>query len=155
MHDHGHHHDHHHHHHHGHEHHHHHGHNGAPDDHLHSHIHGASDHDRAEELKLLTASLVDSFRKAEDKTSFLRLAGIPFHEQGSDGCKLHLVDVQITTSWQIGTASPAFASKELAYLPFPGELARERETMMFTYVSMSERRDVDLIDIIAARFSKD
>lgn len=152
MHDHPHHH-HHHHDHHAHDHHHHAppGHNGGPADHLHSHLHGHAGHESAEELKVLTSAFVDGFRTAGDKTSYLRLAGIPFQRRGTDGLTLHLVDASIVANWQIGTASPAFATRELAYLPFPGSMVTSRETMTLTYVSLTERADVDLVQILAAR----
>lgn len=123
----------------------HHGHNATPAEHLHSHFHPQSD---AEELKVLTAAFVDGFRGAEDKTSYLRLAGIPFSRKGSDGLTMHLVDASIVANWQIGTASPAFATRELAYMPFPGEMVTSRETMTFTYVSLSERADLDLAELL-------
>lgn len=143
------------HHHHDHEHahahghdHHHHGDNGAPAEHLHSHFHPASN---SEELKVLTSAFVDGFRAAEDKTSYLRLASIPFQREGSDGLTLHLVDAAIVANWQIGTASPAFATRELAYMPFPGKMVTSRETMTFTYVSLTERADIDLTELLSAR----
>jgi hypothetical protein len=137
---------------HGHHHHHHapHGHNGGPVDHLHSHLHG---HAGAEELKVLTSAFVDGFRAAADKTSYLRLAGIPFQRRGTDGLTQHLVDASIVGNWQIGTASPAFGTRELAYLPFPGSMVTSRETMTLTYVSLTERADLDVVQILAARSS--
>lgn len=144
----------HHHHHHGHDEPHHHvGHNHPHGDHLHSHVHGASDADRAEDLQALATSFIDGFRSAEDKTSYLRLSGIPFSQKGADGLTLHLVDAAINSNWQIGTASPAFASKELVYMPFPGALVKDRISMTFTYVSLTERRDVDLTEILTARLA--
>lgn len=137
-----------HHHAHSHDHAHPHTHNQTSGEHLHSHFHADS---RADELQVLSTQFVDGFRVAEDKTSYLRLAGIPFSKVGSDGLKMHLVDASIVSNWQIGTASPAFASKELSYMPYPGEMVSTRETMTFTYVSMTERNDVDLLDILAQK----
>lgn len=145
---------HHHHAHHPHEHAHPHDHNHSGPDHLHSHVHGASDADKAEELQTLATSFTEGFRSAEDKTSYLRLAGVPFHRPGADGLIQHLVDAKIVSNWQIGTASPAFASRELVYMPFPGSMVSERETMTFTYVSLTERDDVDLVDILSTRLTQ-
>lgn len=128
-----------------------HGHNHAGPEHLHSHVHGPSMADRAEELKDLAVSFIEGFRSAEDKTSYLRLAGVPFHRPGTDHLVQHLVDANIVSNWQIGTASPAFASRELVYMPFPGSMVKSRETMTFTYVSLTERADVDLLEILQAR----
>ncbi|MEM1048369.1 MAG: hypothetical protein AAGL24_19620 [Pseudomonadota bacterium] len=129
------------------------GHNHAPDGagHLHSHVHGSADANRAEELKVLAEAFVDGFRKADDKTAYLRLAGIPFDLDGTDGLKMHLVDAAITSNWQIGTASPAFGSRELVYMPFPGSMVAERESMVLTYVSLTERRDVDVREFLEQR----
>lgn len=76
-----------------------------------------------------------------------------FHRPGTDGLVQHLVDARIESNWQIGTASPAFASRELVYMPFPGSMIGERETMTFTYVSLSERSDIDLVEILSSRLA--
>jgi len=128
------------------------GHNHHDADHLHSHPHGETARERTEELQALSASFIDGFRTAEDKTSFLRLSDVPFHRPGPDGLTLHLVDVSIVSNWQIGTASPAFASRELNYMPFPGSMVSGRETMRFTYVSLTHRIDSDLLDMLQDRF---
>lgn len=144
---------------HGHHHHHHdhshpHDHNHGPSEHLHSHVHGTSPSERIDELQSLASSFIDGFRDAADKTSYLRLAGVPFQRPGTDGLTQHLVDAQIVSNWQIGTASPAFASPELVYMPFPGSMVAHRETMTFTYVSMSERTDLDLTAILTERIDQ-
>lgn len=117
-------------------------------DHLHSHVHGDSGSEQRAELQTLATQFVDGFREAKDKTSYLRLARVDFQRPGTDGLAMHLVDTNITSNWQIGTASPAFGSRELVYMPFPGEMVSERETMTFTYVSFTEREDVDLMTIL-------
>lgn len=136
-----------------HDHHHHHhgpGHNHAHDhEHMHSHVHTDSKRERLDRLQALAASFIDGFRKADDKPAFLELAGIPPRRDGSDGLKQHLVDAAIESKWQLGTASPAFASRELVHLPYPAAMVQERETMRFTYVSLTERADIDLLDILS------
>ena len=92
----------------------------AAPDHLHSHM---DDPDRAEALRALAAEFIDGFRAAKDKIAHLRLAGVPLElpdEEG--GPALKLVDVRLTTEWQVGTASPSFGSRELSWLPFPGPM---------------------------------
>ena len=141
-------------HHHGHHHHDHHhgpGHNHAHGDHLHSHVHADAAREREEEMRALAAAFLDGFRKADDKTSFLRIAGVAFKRAGSDGLTMHLVETRIESKWQLGTASPAFGSRELVYLPYPGEMIGERETMTLTYVSLTERTDIDIAEILAGR----
>ncbi|WP_058248699.1 hypothetical protein [Tropicibacter naphthalenivorans] len=145
------------HHHHGHDHGHDHGHAHHPHDHnhphdadhLHSHMHH---HDDAADLQVLAAQFIDGFVQAKDKTFYLKLAGVPFERPGKGGAKaLKLVDVELTTDWQVGTASPSFGSRELSYLPFPGEMVRERTNMSLVYVSMDEKASLDLRDFLAQK----
>lgn len=126
------------------------GHNHAGEDatHLHSHVGGDAARERAEELQMLAATFIDGFRKADDKPGFLRLAGIPLKISGQDGLAMHLVDATIEQKWQLGTASPAFASRELVYLPYPGAMVSERESLTFTYVSLTERADIGLLEML-------
>lgn len=139
---------HHHHHDHGHAHHGH-GHNHAHGEHLHSHMHH---HDDAADLQVLATQFIDGFLQAGDKTSYLKLAGVPFERPGQGGDKaLKLVDVELTTDWQVGTASPSFGSRELSYLPFPGEMVRERTNMSLIYVSMDEKTSIDIRDFLIQR----
>lgn len=101
--------------------------------------------DEAAELQALTAQFIEGFTQASDKAAFLRLSNVPLEiPSPSDGAILKLVDVSITHQWQVGAASPAFGSEELAYLPYPGDLIKERVNCAFVYVSLKERRDVDL-----------
>lgn len=116
-------------------------------DHLHSHL---PPEDAAADLQILTTQFIDGFIQAADKTSYLRLAGVPFERPGSGGkTALKLVDVSLTTEWQVGTASPSFGSRELSYLPFPGEMVRERTNMALVYVSMEEKSLLDIRDFLA------
>jgi len=126
-----------------HDHHHPHDHNHAhhPDP-LHSHMHEA---DGAAELQILTEQFIDGFTSAKDKMSYLRLAGVPLEiDAPGGGPKMKLVDVQLTTEWQVGTASPSFGSRELSYLPYPGEMVTERTNMGFVYVSLDAKQTTDL-----------
>lgn len=118
------------------------------DDHLHSHMHSP---DEAAELQVLAEQFIDGFREAKDKMSYLRLAGVPLERDDPDGPGLKLVDVKLTTEWQVGTASPSFGSRELSYLPFPGAMVTERTNMGFVYVSLARKQVVDLRDFLKAR----
>ncbi len=135
----------------GHHHHHHHGegHNHPQGGPLASHLHNA---DAAAELQVLTTQFIDGFREAKDKTAYLRIAGVPF-ELGDDqgGPSLKLVDVELRTEWQVGTASPSFGTRELSYLPYPGSMVTERTNMGFVYVSLSRKETVDLRAFLLAR----
>ncbi|PZX13465.1 hypothetical protein LX81_03250 [Palleronia aestuarii] len=125
------------------------GHNHAEPDHLHSHLHAA---DEAADLQVLAAQFVDGFLHAADKTAYLKLAGVPFERPGKGGAKaLKLVDVELRTEWQVGTAAPSFGSRELSYLPFPGPMVRERTNMALVYVSMDEKSLLDIRDFLQGR----
>jgi len=80
------------------------------------------------------------------------LAGVPFERPSQTGAKaLKLIDVELKTEWQVGTASPSFGSRELSYLPFPGEMIRERTNMALIYVSMDEKSTMDLRDFLLTK----
>ncbi|TDL90450.1 hypothetical protein [Meridianimarinicoccus aquatilis] len=129
------------------------GHNHAHGDHLHSH--GKPD-DAASDLQVLTAQFIDGFVQAADKSAYLRLAGVPFERPGVGGkTALKLVDVQLSTEWQVGTAAPSFGSRELSYLPYPGEMVRERTNMSLIYVSMDEKSPLDIRQFLSDRMAKD
>ena len=125
------------------------GHNDSAVHELHSHLKGGG---RAEELQALAETFVEGFRKADDKTSYLRLAGVPDSLPGPDGLARRLVDVTISDGYQVATASPGFGTKELVYLPFPGTMISPRTTLTMAYVSLTGRTDVDLIDFLKRRF---
>lgn len=125
------------------------GHNHAHGEHLHSHMDAA---DQAAELQVLTAQFIDGFQQASDKTAYLRLAGVPLERPGKSGPTAQkLVDVRLTTEWQVGTAAPSFGTRELSYLPFPGAMVSERTNMHLVYVSIDEKSDLDIRDFLADR----
>ncbi|MEL6643444.1 MAG: hypothetical protein AAFQ79_05880 [Pseudomonadota bacterium] len=124
------------------------GHNHAHD-HLHSHL---KPEDEAADLQLLTAQFIEGFVQATDKPSYLRLAGVPFERPGEDGDgALKLVDVELRTEWQVGTASPGFGTRELSYLPFPGEMVSERTNLSLVYVSLKSKQVLDIREFLAER----
>lgn len=127
------------------------GHNHPPDqEHLHSHPHGepaAAGRSRDDD-SLLADALMEGFDAADDKASFLRVARIPSQLPGREGEVLRLVDVELRRAYQVATASPGFNAQDLVYLPFPASMIRERATMVFVYVSLRERRDVDLGEMV-------
>jgi hypothetical protein len=126
-----------------------HGHNHAHGDHLHSHLH---DEDEAADLQVLATQFIDGFLQAADKTSYLKLSGVPFERPSKGAAKaLKLIDVELKTDWQVGTASPSFGSRELSYLPFPGQMVQERTNMSLIYVSLDEKYTLDIRDFLQQR----
>lgn len=141
-------------------HHHHHHHDDHPHDHnhhatgehMHSHMH---DVDQAAELQILTDQFIDGFCTAADKMSYLRLAGVPLEKASpTGGPSLKLVDVKLTTEWQVGTASPSFGSRELSYMPYPGQMVTERTNMALVYVSLETKELTDIREFIYQQQSK-
>ncbi|MEO0401133.1 MAG: hypothetical protein AAF214_02035 [Pseudomonadota bacterium] len=127
------------------------GHNHAAD-HLHSHL---KPEDEAADLQVLCAQFIEGFREAKDKAAYLNIAHVPLEIPcSSGGPGLKLVDVALTTEWQVGTASPSFGSRELSYLAFPGDMIIERTNMAFVYVSSQRREDRDLRGFLAERHQK-
>lgn len=125
------------------------GHNHSHEDALHSHMNPA---DGAAEIQVLATQFIDGFVQAADKSAYLRLAGVPFEKPGTAGAKaLKLVDVELKTDWQVGTASPSFGSRELSYLPFPGEMVSERTNMSLIYVSLDEKTALDVRDFLLSK----
>ncbi|MCV6595655.1 MAG: hypothetical protein OIF40_01045 [Mangrovicoccus sp.] len=126
-----------------------HNHSHGPADHLHSHMEHA---DPAADLQVLADEFIDSFRSARDKSAYLELAGVPRELPDKEGgAPLKLVDIRLTTEWQVGTASPSFGSAELSYLPYPGPMVSERANFAFVYVSMTRKEEVDLRQFLAQR----
>ena len=118
-------------------------------DHLHSHL---KPEDEAAELQVLAEQFIDGFTQAKDKMSYLRLAGVPLERKEPGGeLMMKLVDVQLTTEWQVGTASPSFGSPELSYLPYPGEMVTERTNLGFVYVSLRTKDVLDLRSFLKER----
>ncbi len=125
------------------------GHNHAHGDHLHSHMHAE---DEAADIQVLATQFIDGFIQANDKSSYLKLAGVPLERPSGAGQKaLKLIDVELKTEWQVGTASPSFGSRELSYLPFPGQMVRDRTNMSLVYVSMDEKSVLDIRDFLSNR----
>ena len=117
--------------------------------HLHSHM---DEEDRAAEVGVLAAQFIEGFKAASDKASYLRLNGIPLEVASLTGGKpLKLVDMAIESAWQLAAASPGFGGGELNHMMFPGQMIDERVNCRLTYVSLAERRDVDLREMLAER----
>ena len=126
------------------------GHNHSHDaDHLRSHMHQK---DEAADVQVLTDQFIDGFVAARDKMAYLKIAGVPLEiDDPEGGSSMKLVDVQLTTEWQVGTASPSFGSTELSYLPYPGEMVTERTNLGFVYVSLQAKSITDLRTFISAK----
>jgi len=95
-------------------------------------------------------AFVDGFRAARDKRAFLTLTGVPLEFEPEDEPGLKLLEVRIEDGFQVGSASPGFASRELVYQPLPGPLIRQNTRVVLVYVSAVERRELSLHDALHA-----
>ena len=110
---------------------------------LHSHI---SERDKKNDILTLSSEFIEGFTHSSDKMAFLKISGFPNELASSTGGPpLKLINARIETCWQIGTASPSFGKKELSYLPYPKELVTFVTNMIFTFVSLNEKQEVDLL----------
>ncbi len=93
-------------------------------------------------------TFIEGFRAAADKRVFLELAGVPFRRDPGGGPPLWLLEVRITDSYRVGAAAPAFGIRELAYQPLPGELVEWTTGVVFVYVSLDDRRELSLAEVL-------
>ena len=110
---------------------------------LHSHI---LEREKKNDILTLSSEFIEGFTHSSDKMAFLKISGFPNELASSTGGPpLKLINARIETCWQIGTASPSFGKKELSYLPYPKELVTFVTNMIFTFVSLNEKQEVDLL----------
>jgi hypothetical protein len=93
-------------------------------------------------------AFVAGFREAPDKAGFLALARIPLELPGGEGPSLKLLEVVLEDSFEVGRASPGFASRELVYHPLPGKLVTSRTRLAFRYVSSERLRELSLAEVL-------
>ena len=114
---------------------------------LHSHI---SETDKNRDILILSSEFIEGFTHSSDKMAYLKISGFP-DELASEtgGPPLKLINARVETCWQIGTASPSFGRAELTYLPYPKELVTFATNMIFTFVSLDEKQELDLLQWIS------
>ena len=94
-------------------------------------------------------AFIAGFRGAPDKAGFLALARIPLELMAEAGPGLKLLEVVIEDSFEVGRASPGFASRELVYHPLPGKLVTSRTRLAFRYVSSERLEELSLAEVLA------
>ncbi len=109
---------------------------------MHDHHHHDHKDDNTAELE---GAFIDGFRAAQDRRAFLALVGVPLEIEPNDGGPgLKLLEVRIQDSFQVGSASPGFGSRDLVYQPLPGSMIRQTTSLDLVYVSTAERRELTL-----------
>jgi len=99
----------------------------APEDHHHPETAPEPDFDLVEQ------AFADTFPRAADPTSFLRLAGIPFTGRTADGRTLNLLRVEFEEATDVGSVTPHLGGGSLAYAPLPAKLVSRRRRLAFVY----------------------
>ena len=102
-----------------------------------------------EDYEALESAFIDGFRGAGDKQGFLRLAHIPLELHQPDRPGLKLMQVLVEEVFEVGRASPGFASRELVYHPLPGPLVTARAKLRFRYVSAEDLSELSLAEVLA------
>jgi hypothetical protein len=85
------------------------------------------------DVDLVENAFVDAFPRAPDPTSFLRLSGVPFVGEASDGRQLDLLRVEIDQTTDVGTLTPHLGGAGHRYDPLPAKMTSKRQTLAFAY----------------------
>ena len=104
--------------------------------------------DPERDLDLVEASFVESFGRAGDPTSFLRLANIPFVGVDEAGRRLHLLRVEMESLTDVGAVSPLLGGAGFHYDPLPAPMVSHRRRLAFVY---HDGRGLARLDFAAAR----
>lgn len=102
-----------------------------PHHHHHDHPHDAQAPEP--DFDLVEATFSESFPKASDPTSFLRLARIPFVGRHADGRVLSLLRVEYEEATDVGTVTPHVGGGTLRYDPLPAQMVSTRKRLRFVY----------------------
>lgn len=101
-----------------------------------AHHHHESTAANDEETKALEEAFIAGFREAPDKQAFLRLSGIPLSLERPGQTALKLIEVKLMDKFQVGSASPGFATRELSYQPLPAALVARTTMLALVYVAV-------------------
>src|SRR5260370_15683974 len=101
-----------------------------------------------EQYHAAEAAFIDGCRAVADKQGFLALARIRLELADGDGSSLKWVEVILADRFEVGRASPGFASRELVYHPLPGKLVASRTRLAFRYVSIARARELSLAEVL-------
>ena len=98
------------------------------------HHHGDDHADHGEaDLDLVESAFVEGFAAANDPTSFLRLAHVPFEAKAADGTTLVLLRVETEAVTDVGAVTPHLGGESFRYDPLPAKLVTRRRRLRFIY----------------------
>jgi hypothetical protein len=99
-----------------------------PQDHV-----GHGDEPGERDLDLVETAFAEGFATADDPTSFLRLANIPFEGEAADGSRLALLRVEIEQVTDVGSVMPHMGGETFRYDPLPASMVTRRGRLRFIY----------------------
>lgn len=85
------------------------------------------------DFDLVEAAFIEGFARAEDPTSFLRLARVPFAGKSADGHTLNLLRVETEDAVDVGSITPHLGGGSMSYKPLPAKMASRRRRLAFIY----------------------
>jgi hypothetical protein len=101
------------------------------------------------DLDLVEAAFVEGFLAANDPTSFLRLARVPFQVTTLDGAKLALLRVEVDSIADVGAITPHLGGDTFRYDPLPARMVSRRRRLRFIYFDGARLRQLGLADVVA------
>ena len=99
----------------------------------HEHGHQQAEDPSMQDIDLVETAFIEGFSRAPDASSFLRLAGIPFVGETTDGKRLHLLRVETEDMVDVGSVMPLVGGAGVTYHPLPARLTSHRRRLAFVY----------------------
>jgi hypothetical protein len=100
------------------------------------------------DFDLVEAAFIEGISQAEDPTSFLRLARVPFRACAADGTSLCLLRVEIEHCIDVGALSPHLGGGEMRYDPLPARLISRRKQLRLAYFDGAGVRRLTLAEAV-------
>jgi hypothetical protein len=98
---------------------------------------------REEDFDLVEHAFCSAALDAEDPTSLLRLARVPF-VANLDGGVIRLLAFRIEEEMEVGSLTPGFTSDSPVYLPLPKSRVRRHRRLVFLYDTADGLREFGL-----------
>jgi hypothetical protein len=90
------------------------------------------------DFDLVEASFVEGFWAASDPTSFLRLAGVPFHGRDREGRVLALLRVEQEQAADVAAVTPQLDGQGMRTDPLPASRVARRRRVRLVYLDGTE-----------------
>jgi hypothetical protein len=101
------------------------------------------------DLDLVETAFVEGFLRADDPTSFLRLARVPFEGKAADGAQLALLRVEIDSVADIGSVTPHLGGGSFRYDPLPARMVSRRKRLRLVYFDGQSLRMLGLAEAVS------